>query len=74
MLDNTQIYTVPPGHYFYDGRQPRRRFGETCRVFRRGGVGRAEFLFFSTDGSARWWEVWKWPFAVRYRRLFHGIN
>ena len=37
-------------------------------------VGRAEFLFFSTDGSAAWWEVWKWPFAIRYWRLFHGVH
>src|ERR1700676_4826238 len=37
-------------------------------------VGRAEFLFFSTDGSAAWWEVWKWPFAIRYGRLFTAIR
>jgi len=37
-------------------------------------VGRAEILFFSTDGSARWWEVWNWPFAVRYSRLFDGLR
>jgi len=36
-------------------------------------VGKAQFLFFSTDGSAAWWEVWKWPFAIRYRRLLHGV-
>jgi signal peptidase I len=23
--------------------------------------GKALFRFFSTDGSARLWEVWKWP-------------
>jgi signal peptidase I len=37
-------------------------------------VGRAEFLFFSTDGSARLWEFWKWPFAIRYDRPFEGIH
>jgi signal peptidase I len=37
-------------------------------------VGPAKFLFFSTDGSAAWWEVWKWPFAIRYSRLLHGIQ
>jgi signal peptidase I len=31
--------------------------------------GRALFRFFSTDGSARIWEVWKWPFAIRYSRI-----
>jgi signal peptidase I len=37
-------------------------------------VGRAEFLFFSTDGSARGYEFWKWPFATRYSRLFQAIE
>ena len=37
-------------------------------------VGRAEFLFFSTDGSARLWEFWNWPFAVRYGRLLDVIR
>ena len=37
-------------------------------------IGRAEFLFFSTDGSAELWEVWKWPFAIRYSRLFMGVR
>jgi signal peptidase I len=37
-------------------------------------VGRAEFLFFSTNGRARIWEVWKWPITIRYSRLFDGID
>jgi signal peptidase I len=37
-------------------------------------VGRAEILFFSTNGSARIWEIWKWPFTVRYKRLFNTIE
>jgi signal peptidase I len=32
-------------------------------------VGKAEIIFFSTDGSARFWEIWQWPFAIRYSRL-----
>jgi signal peptidase I len=35
-------------------------------------VGRAEFIFFSIDGSG--WKFWQWPFAIRYSRLFHGVN
>ena len=31
--------------------------------------GKALFRFFSTDGSARFWEMWKWPFAIRYSRI-----
>ncbi|HYF07974.1 MAG TPA: signal peptidase I [Acetobacteraceae bacterium] len=39
-------------------------------------VGRAEFIFFSVDGSGRirWWEVWNWPFAIRWSRLLSGIR
>jgi signal peptidase I len=32
-------------------------------------VGKAEIIFFSTNGSAHFWEVWNWPFAIRYGRL-----
>jgi signal peptidase I len=37
-------------------------------------IGRAEFLYFSTDGSAELCEVWKWPFAIRYGRLLMGVR
>ncbi len=37
-------------------------------------VGRAEFIFFSVDGSAAWWEVWGWPFAIRWSRLFSAVR
>jgi signal peptidase I len=37
-------------------------------------VGPAQFIFFSLDGSAHWYEPWKWPFAIRYDRLFQGIR
>ena len=37
-------------------------------------VGRAEFLFFSTNGEARFWEVWYWPWAIRFNRLFMPVD
>ena len=36
-------------------------------------VGRAEVLFFSTDGTAAIWEIWRWPFAMRFNRFFDRI-
>jgi signal peptidase I len=79
MLDDTQVYDVPPSHYF--GMGDNRDNSEDSRVLSVVGyipaenlVGKAQFLFFSTDGTARWWEIWKWPFAVRYSRLFRGVH
>jgi signal peptidase I len=37
-------------------------------------IGRAEFLFFSTDGTAGWLEPWNWFGAIRYDRLFQAVR
>ena len=74
--DNTDEVTVPAGHYFAMG--DNRDNSADSRVIgfipAENMVGRAEILFFSTDGSAALWEFWKWPFAVRYSRLFDGVE
>lgn len=79
MLDNTPEYVVPAGHYF--GMGDNRDDSVDSRVLagvgyipRENLVGRAEFLFFSTNGSAALWEFWKWPVAIRYDRLFDAIR
>lgn len=76
--DNTPIYRVPEGHYFAmgDNRDNSRdsRFPEVGPIPAQNLVGRAEVLFFSHDGKAELWEVWKWPFAIRYGRLLDGIE
>ncbi|HEX3883770.1 MAG TPA: signal peptidase I [Stellaceae bacterium] len=77
LFDNTREFDVPPGHYFMMG--DNRDNSDDSRdhvgfVPAENLVGRAQFVFFSTDGSARWWQIWMWPFAVRYDRLFHGID
>jgi signal peptidase I len=80
--DNTAVFVVPANHYFMMGDNRDNsldsRFAEdhggVGYVPAENLVGRAEFLFFSTDGSARLWEFWKWPFAIRYDRPFEGIH
>ena len=78
-LDNTEVYMVPEGHYFAMG--DNRDNSQDSRVLSQVGyvpfenlIGRAEFLFFSTDGSARIWELWKWPTAIRFGRLGASID
>ena len=77
-LDNTKIFTVPDGHYFMMGdnrdNSQDSRVGKIGFVPYENLVGRAEFLFFSTNGHARLWEPWKWPWTVRYDRLMDKIE
>lgn len=78
-LDNTDEYVVPAGHYFAMG--DNRDNSQDSRVSSMVGfipleniVGRAAFIFFSTNGYANMVEVWKWPWTVRYDRLFERIG
>jgi signal peptidase I len=77
-LDNTGVFVVPAGHVFAMG--DNRDNSQDSRVAEVGFIplenliGRAEVIFFSTNGYARLWEIWKWPFTVRYGRLLNWIR
>jgi len=78
-LDNTSEYLIPEGHYFFmgdnrDNSRDSRVLYDVGYVPAENLVGRAEFLFFSHDDSASWWEVWRWPWMIRFGRIFSGIH
>lgn len=79
-LDNVGPYFVPADHYFFmgdnrDESQDSRAVSQVGYVHYDDIVGRAERLFFSVDGSkARVWEIWKWPFVIRYGRVLDPVE
>ena len=77
--DNTIEYVVPAEHYFMmgdnrDNSQDSRYLDKVGYVPAENLEGRAEVVFFSTNGSAALWEVWKWPWAIRWSRLLNSIH
>jgi signal peptidase I len=76
-FDNTQVYTVPEGHYFVmgdnrDSSRDSRFLGEVGYIPFDNLIGRAEIIFFSVNGDAL--KFWLWPQTVRFDRLFQSIE
>ncbi|MEQ9558250.1 MAG: signal peptidase I [Rhodospirillales bacterium] len=75
-MDNTRVYKVPADTFFAMGdnrdRSNDSRYGDVGFIPKENLVGRAEFLFFSTNGSL--WRPWQWPSTVRFERIFQGIE
>ena len=74
-LDNTPEFQVPNEHFFVMG--DNRDNSSDSRVFgfvpMNNLVGKAEFLFFSIEGSSAW-KIWNWYHNVRTERIFTGIE
>lgn len=79
-LDNTDVFIVPPHHYFFMGdnrdnsADSRAPHGGVGFVPEENLVGKAELIFFSIDGDTHVWEFWRWPWTVRWNRLFMKID
>jgi signal peptidase I len=73
-MDNTREYKVPEGHYFMMG--DNRDNSIDSRYQSRVGyvpydnfMGRAEILFFSIKDEIPAWQIWTWPWSVRWERI-----
>jgi signal peptidase I len=78
-VDDTEVYVVPPGHYF--GMGDSRDNSEDSRFLDALGyipaenlVGRAEIRLVSLEPGAHLWEAWKWPSTLRFSRFFGPVR
>ena len=78
LVDNTNLYIVPDDHFFVmgdnrDNSQDSRFLNSVGYIPMENLVGKAQYVFFSLENS-RFYELWKWPRAIRYERIMKKIQ
>lgn len=78
-MDNTGVYQVPEDHVFCmgdnrDNSQDSRYLNVVGYVPLENLVGKSQVKFFSLDDGAHFWEIWKWPTAIRYSQIFNAAH
>jgi signal peptidase I len=76
-VDNTDVFEVPAGNFFAMGdnrdnsRDSRLDLGY---VPLENLVGRSDRRFISLTAGAHLWEIWRWPWTLRFSRFFGPVN
>jgi signal peptidase I len=78
-VDNTPAYNVPAEHFFMMGDNRHRsldsRFlNDVGYVPFENVIGRAQVVFFSVAEGESAWQLWRWPWSVRWSRLGTGVR
>lgn len=77
IIDNTPLFKIPEGHYFMmgDNRDNSNDSRKEIGMVPLDNIeGKARFLFYSHDDTARWYNPISWITSIRWKRLFNKIR